>query len=226
VVRDSAAVLRIDPNTNKLDTLGMVGRPVLKIFWTIRNGQVTGGGSILNPLPQTDEWALLPDGTIALVRGFDYHIDWISPDGTKSSTPKMPFDWRRVTQEDKERMIDSAHKAYDVRIAALPPVPAGRPPRPPFRAVDPADMPDYNPPIRPGTVRADGDGNVWILPTTSTLASGALVFDVVNRKGEVFERVQIPPGRDIAGFGPGGIVYLISSATPGTKRLERAKVIR
>ena len=43
--------------------------------------------SAFDPLPRTDEWALLPDGTIAVVRYNDYHIDMWSPDGTKTSTP-------------------------------------------------------------------------------------------------------------------------------------------
>jgi hypothetical protein len=31
---------------------------------------------------------------------------------------------------------------------------------------------------------------------------------VVNRQGQLVERVQLPAGRSIAGFGPDGIVYL------------------
>jgi hypothetical protein len=78
----------------------------------------------------------------------------------------------------------------------------------PFAIVEPDDLPDYYPPIRQGHVFADRDNNVWILPATSTLSGTGLVWDVVNRKGEVFQRVRLPEGRDIAGFGPGGIVYL------------------
>lgn len=43
-----------------------------------------------------DSWVLLPDGTVAIVRQSDYHIDWIALDGTKTSSPKMPFDWRAI----------------------------------------------------------------------------------------------------------------------------------
>jgi hypothetical protein len=31
---------------------------------------------------------------------------------------------------------------------------------------------------------------------------------VVNRKGELVERVKLPQNRTIVGFGPGGVVYL------------------
>jgi len=30
----------------------------------------------------------------------------------------------------------------------------------------------------------------------------------VNRKGELTERIQLPPGRTLAGFGPNGMMYL------------------
>ena len=36
-----------------------------------------------------------------------------------------------------------------------------------------------------------------------------LVYDVVNRKGELSHRVQLPAGRQIAGFGPNGTIYLL-----------------
>lgn len=38
----------------------------------------------VDPFPTIDDWALLSDGTLALIRGSDYHIDWISPDGKKT----------------------------------------------------------------------------------------------------------------------------------------------
>jgi hypothetical protein len=31
----------------------------------------------------------------------------------------------------------------------------------------------------------------------------------VNRKGELTHRVQLPAGRQIAGFGPNGTIYLL-----------------
>ena len=34
----------------------------------------------VNPFNMADEWSLLSDGTVAIVRVHDYHIDWIDPD--------------------------------------------------------------------------------------------------------------------------------------------------
>jgi hypothetical protein len=160
--------------------------------------------------PHGDQWGVLSDGTIAIVREQDYHVDWIAPDGSMTSTAKMPFDWRPITAEEKQRMFDSVTTIVD-SIAALRPIPPNAPAgfRFPRRPVVPtAEIPDYYPPTRLGSMKLDYDGNLWIPPSTSRDARGGLLYDVVNRKGEVIERVQLPPNRAIASFVPGGRVVL------------------
>jgi hypothetical protein len=95
--------------------------------------------------------------------------------------------------------------------------------------VEPGDLPDYFPPLRQAQAKVDVEGNIWLLPATSSLSTttqAGLVYDVVNRKGEIFERVRLPEKRSLAGFGPGGIVYLSYVPTRGDARLERATIIR
>jgi hypothetical protein len=192
---------------------------------------------------------VLSDGSIALVRGQDYHIDWIRPDGTKFSTAKLPFDWRRLTDDDKQKLLDSARAAQRGLGAPGPPgivgdagrgggvVVGGRargggdpnapPPAPPqIEFVSLKEVPDYYPPIRGQAAKADLDGNLWILPTTSAQSQGGeLVYDVVNVKGELFERVRVPAGRSIAGFGKGGVVYLMSGDRTNGFYLERTRLV-
>src|SRR6266550_5399421 len=84
-----------------------------------------------------------------------------------------------------------------------------------------SEFPSFWPPIQPGSVLADLDAHLWILPTTSTNSANGLTYDVVNRQGEVFERVQLPKGHVLVGFGPNNVVYL--TKTDGTAAyLERA----
>ena len=87
-------------------------------------------------------------------------------------------------------------------------------------------MADYVPPIRDNSVRADRDGNIWILPNTSSAAKGGLLYDVVNPKGELIERVQLPAERDVAGFGRGGVVFLSHRLDTTGVVLERVTVVR
>ena len=110
---DTTEIVRADLDTRKVDRIGY-----LTSMWG-RNRQdppINGRRvvtSIIQPVPTEDSWTVLSDGTIAFVRGKDYHVDWILPDGTESSTGKLPFDWRPLTEADKQHMIDSARVVWD-----------------------------------------------------------------------------------------------------------------
>jgi hypothetical protein len=210
---DSVPLVRANFDTRQVDTIArlrfslltreIIENPNQKGCWMWRDKA--------DVLPYYgDSWTLLADGTVAIVRQSDYHVDWIAPDGTKTSSPKMAFDWRAIPVEEKQRMIDSVARIMD-SIATSRPIPPNAPAgfRFPVRpVVSPAEIPDYYPPTRLGSVKADFEGNLWIPPTTSRDARDGLLYDVVNRKGEVVERVQLPPGRAIAGFVPNGRVVL------------------
>jgi hypothetical protein len=225
---DSAPIVRGDFDTRKVDTIAMVKivKPgILDVKETVGSLSVR---AFVDPTSTADEWAMLPDGTIAIVREHDYHIDWIAPDGTRTSTPKMPFEWVRVTDAQKRGILDSLKATVDTLRTQNPPATIPTPDGPIRLSIDfqplPIDkLPDYEAPIGPGSVRADLEGNLWIVPRTTAAAKGGLLYDVVNRKGEIFERVQLPPGVALVGFGPGGVVYL-NRVVGNSGFLERATV--
>lgn len=269
---DSAPIVRFDLATRKLDTAAFFKIPKLNATVT----QTASGGmtvrTIVNPLPTADDWAILPDGSIAVVRGRDFHIDWINPDKTVVASPKLPFEWQHLSDEAKTALLDSTRAAMEkvratmtarlsgsgttsgttaaTSAGASPAAGADRamvvirsgdragPPAggaaagyaagaaagvsmPQVDMVPPSELPDYKPAFSTGAVRADADGNVWI--RTSKTVAGAPVYDVVNRRGGLIDRVQLPAGSVIAGFGAGGIVYLGVRDAAGA-RLERARV--
>jgi hypothetical protein len=236
---DSAPIVRADLDRRTIDTLAWVRIPLQR---SSRSDYPSGGYvvmALVNPLPSMDDWAYFSDGTVAIVRAVDYHIEWIMPDGSRKSTPKMPFDWRRMAPDEKVRMVDStAHLMDSLRTLSMDRAMSANGGKMPANSFFPeqkvvsADLlPDYIPPMRPGSqVRVDLDGNLWIMPSTSLQAKGGLLYDVVNRKGEIIERVQLPAGRNLHGFAPGGIVYLSipgnMNAQFGWPRLEKAKVVR
>jgi hypothetical protein len=201
-----------------------------------------------------DDWAVTDDGTIAIIRGRDYHIDWIDADNHLTSSGKIPFDWQRLSDEDKAAVIDSAKAAMEAQRAKMAaggagPVVGGGGGGPvvitsfsisggsgndvgtakrgaetalgglgmaPLNFVAPSELPDYRPAISAGSAKADLDGNLWI--RTSATRKGAVagpIYDVVNRKGELVDRVQIPSGRQIVGFGKGGVVFMLARDDKG-----------
>jgi hypothetical protein len=114
---DTTAVVRIDLATRQLDTVGFVKVPRPQMQMSRDADGRMQFSMTVNPLPVIDEWAVLSDGSIAFIRGRDYHVDWVNPDGSRSSSPKMPFEWQRLTDEDKVALIDSV-KAVRERMGA------------------------------------------------------------------------------------------------------------
>lgn len=108
---DSAFIVGIDLDSRKIDTLGVIRIPKTEL--QIRQTE-NGGFSInqfINPLPTTDDWAILPNGDIAFVRGRDYRIEYRRADGTITSSNKLPYDWQRLVDEDKQKLVDSVKNA-------------------------------------------------------------------------------------------------------------------
>lgn len=125
VLPDSEAILRFDLATRKLDTAAFfkVHRPRMNIERDSTGIRMT---SYINPLPVVDEWVVMADGSIAIVRGRDYRVDFVSADGAATKGEKLPYDWQRLTDEDKAAFIDSTKAAMTrARAAGGPPGGAG-----------------------------------------------------------------------------------------------------
>lgn len=258
---DSAALVRVELATRKLDTVAFIKVPKTTMHVSQdANGRVTMQSEV-NPLPVADEWAVLPDGSIAIVRGRDYHVELIGADGAKRSAPKLPFEWQRLTDEDKVAFMDSV-KAARERMMATGAIPGGgnqivmsttrggesgraapngeqrtvRVGGPPGSAgqgampmrqllfVSPSELPDYKPAFLAGALRVDAEGSLWIRTVPTRAIPGGPVYDVIDAKGTLVERVQLPANRQIVGFGPAGAVYLLAREGTGRATLERARV--
>lgn len=92
------------------------------------------------------------------------------------------------------------------------------PPAPIYRAptlVRPRDLPDYRPPFGAGATRSDADGNLWIRTIPATLSRGGLVYDVVNSQGVLVDRIQLPVGYQLVGFGSEKLVFLSNRDATG-----------
>ena len=272
---ESSAVVRVDLATRQIDTVGFIKIPKMNVQMTNDNGRISISMQT-NPLPVVDEWAVLSDGSIAIIRGRDYHVDFVNADGSRTSAAKIPFDWQRLTDEDKVAFIDSVKAARarmlaaqqatgteqkavasggtqsgDARGGPQPAAPADGQARRQIveggviafgdgggrmqvtrggpgggmganiNFVSPSELPDYKPPFFANAVRADLDGRIWVQTIPTRQIAGGPVYDVIDRKGALVERVQVPTGRTIVGFGPGGAVYLVSRDST-TTTFERA----
>ena len=273
---DSTLVVRFDLGTRMLDTVGFfkIYRPQMSVTQTANGGMTMS--SKIHPIPTIDDWALLSDGTVAFVRGTDYHIDWVGSNGAKSSSGKVPYEWQRLDDEGKAALLDSTRKEMEaarermqaqiaaggpitvggpaggaaaaagfevgVRMAVTAGAAGGAPPArgggdgrggppgagqrmelPPISLVNADELPDYRPAFTAGASRGDLDGNLWVR-TTSPVGNAGPIYFIINTKGEVADRVQLPESRQLVGFGKNGDVYLAVRDAEGNVRLERAKV--
>ncbi len=285
---DSAPVVRVDLGTRALDTIGQV--KVQRADIKVTEG-ANGQPNIQvrqNPLQMVDDWALLSDGSVAFVRGHDFHIDRVGADGTLSSSAKLPFEWQRLDEEAKIVLLDSARSAIERqreearRLVGEAGGPAafvqgggaermiaggaagggggggggrdgaraaggtapgssanGNPQQrgggqgagpggpggfqiPAVNLVNANELPDYRPPFTAGSSLGDLEGNLWVRTTLPVGEQGPIYY-VIDSKNEVADRIQVPQGRTIAGFGKGGVVYLAMRDTEGNNRLEWAR---
>lgn len=251
VVVDSSVIVRVDLESRAIDSASWIRIPkYIREINVDNEGKVVSVATTPDPLPVTDQWVVLRDGTLAIVRGRDYHIDWIDASGQRTSSPKLPFDWQKVDDARKTALIDSAVADLQKVLDDVAAPQAGGPGRAsaggssasggrgggasgggggggrqyaPMIAArpSPADLPDYVPPFAERAVSGDADDNIWV--RTSQMADNRPVYDVINRRGELIDRVQLPPFRTIAGFGP-GVVYMAVQDNAGAIHLERAKV--
>jgi hypothetical protein len=256
---DTAPIYRVNLGTRALDTAAYFKIPKTNVSMTQNDKGAMNISVITNPMPVVDDWALMPDGRVAVVRGKDYHVDWLGADGKWTATPKIPYSWERLDEDGKQKFIDSSkveaekqreamNKAMAAGInnagAAMGATGGGQPQMrfemrveggggggrqqpgvqqinaPAINFVDPKELPDYRPAFRPGSVRADVEGNLWVRTTAPSDAGP--IYDVINGKGELIDRVKLPFGRVVSGFGP-GVVYM--GVQDGTSaRLEMAKI--
>jgi len=85
------------------------------------------------------------------------------------------------------------------------------------------DIPDYRPAFEGGSARGDAEGNVWIkLIPMPTDPPGGAIYMVVDRQGKLIDRIQLPGGCTLAGFGP-GVAYLSSREGTGAV-LAKARI--
>ena len=270
---DSAPVVRVDLATRAVDTAAFVRTPKMNFSMSTDAGGRTRMQSKINPLPVVDDWAVLSDGTLLVLRGQDFHADVAGADGRLAPAPRMPHEWQRLSDEAKQAFLDSTRTAMErrmaadtggvrvtstngggnaVRVGGGPPGgmpgdgggpmmivmsgPPGPPPRggsgasgpapdlprPSFEFVPASELPDYKPPFAAGGTRADADGHAWVRLIPTTPQPGP-VYAVVDRQGRLVDRVLLPAGAAIAGFGPGGVVYMATRDAAGV-HLQRARV--
>lgn len=162
------------------------------------------------PFAVIDDWVLMPDGTLAIVRGADLHVDWIAPNGRTRSTPPIAYERQEVTDSDKASFQRQLHA-----IDSMPMLPRNMS----FAQAEPDSFPRFKPPFAGRGARAASDGTIW-LPARIRTPKSPEGYDVIGPDGRVRERIHLAKGDQLLGFGK-GVVYVTVTEGPRDRRVAR-----
>jgi len=199
---DSASLLRSPRGSAQEDTVGYIHMAPRRISTSMKDGKIAAVNIVIPPYSAQDAWAVFSDGALAIVRVKDYRVEWRLPDGRRVAGQPIPFSPVRVTERDKAR-FDSAQGRV-----------AGSSNPPPLR-----DWPDYKPPFSWSEVVAGTDGRLWV-PRYAPASERATNYDVIDRRGVIVARAQVPNGGRVVGFGARSI-YVVRKDADDLQYLQR-----
>ena len=176
ITPDSAPIMALDFKTGAIVPVAQV---------RVAGSSVTMAGDPMNmaamktrmkrdPFPTLDDWVMMPDGTLAIFRGVDLHIDWIAPDGAKRSTPAIPYIRKPVTEADKQKYLTRLHASANMIPAMMPGMTTTQ--------EEPDSFPQFMPPFTVRAAMAASDGTIW-LPSKILSPDAPEGYDVIGPMG-------------------------------------------
>jgi hypothetical protein len=113
-IPDSSTLVRFVVDARRVDTIAHIAQEGRTRM--IAATDVAGKRSLtyeINPLATVDEWAVLANGSLAVVRGSDYHVELYRANAPATVGAKLPFAWRKLSDDDKQRYVDSVRTAFE-----------------------------------------------------------------------------------------------------------------
>lgn len=221
--RDSVPIIRWDRARDRVDSIGRLKGPTLKM----NVGGTSQSRTVMirqQPLTSQDEWGVAPDGRVAIVRNNPYRVDWISPAGAVTAGTPVGVAPLPVTEADKAAFIKQVIGAPRISLSS-----GGRSgasgPKPEEPKASDYDWPEFKPPFEAGSVRVAPDGMVWVLRTRAA-GDDVPVYDVFDGQGKLTFRVTFAKGVRLVGFGAGGNIYTTRADEDDLLYLQRYAAVR
>lgn len=225
---DSAPVLRVSAGSDATDEVAEV-----KIQELVRStsGSANDRQESITavPLSPVDVWGVAPGGRIAVARSGDGILEWIDPDGGRTSGSPVDAEPVRVGDAEKEAweaeresrgggigiQVEVENGQAQVSYGRM----AGRSGR--GDAADTRPWPETMPVFADEPVRIDAKGRAWV--RRSQPAGVPALYDVFDASGERVFSVRMPEERRLVGFGASG-VYVVRVDFFGLQTLERYRL--
>lgn len=181
-----AGIRVTDRPTTRVDTLARVRGSAARQTEAVREA-VPGSPVvwILNsPFASEEQSLLFRDGWIVLLLMHPYRVEWIAPYGARGAVTALPD--AQVRMDDRQVRAAIARKWPRVR--------------PQFRPDEIPPSPTVLPPFGNNALHALPDGRVLIRRTYDANYPGTF-YDIVNRRGQLVERLALGPNERVVGFG-------------------------
>ena len=170
---------------------------------------------------QLEQWAVGPDGRVAIVCPNPYRVLLIDSTGKRAEGPVIAYDptritdaekaaWREERQQPVATMTFNRDRKMEVSFERRPP-----PAEPEWPEFLPAFVPTRQ---LNGAAMFAPDGLLWIRRASG--AGNPSTYDIIGKSGALAYRIQMPPRTRVVGFGRRGI-YAVTLDENDVQRLSR-----
>ena len=220
---DSVGLVRFDPRQAARTELTKVRFPVSGKPEISRAGNSMKYTMAYPGLIAADAWAVFPDGRIAIVRGATYTIEFIAPDGTKSTAGRIAYQPIKLTAADQKAEMDEAKRqmAEQGKVAQKM-MPAGFSLE--MELLPPASWPANYPAVAPLGAIAGPDGRLWVRRSIP-FRTGREQWDVIDTNGKLVTSWRLPAKTTIVAVGQ-GVVYTVRTDEDDLRYLQRVEIGR
>jgi hypothetical protein len=206
---DNHAIERLEISTRKRDTVAM---------WPVRkdaNARLVPGMGVITqprmqPWPAWDHWVVSPTGRIAFVFFDPYRVDFVAENGRVIPSKPIPYERLRVDDALKNQYREERSRPVMALTSS-----GMQMMKTPFR--EPTEWPEFLPPYNGSGVFAP-NGLLWIPRLTA--AGRPPLYDIINGKGVLVERVELLPRTKLIGFGANN-VYIARFDADDLQYLQR-----
>ncbi len=183
-----------------------------------RRGFSRSGPILMRP---EDDWAVAPNGSVAVARADGYRLEWVRPDGRVVVGPHINRSPRSPKQRDKQRWLArwvNAEVSFQLGPDGTSTIRRG-----PHNGMPPPDPDDFVwadevPPFQPESMFIAPDGTAWV--ETVPGADGVVRYDVFDDAGQMVGPAELLPGHRVVGVGRASI-FLVRIDYDGWEWLGR-----
>lgn len=207
---DSVPMIRWDRTSGKRDTLAWLRLPSSANQITSRGGR--GGQSVMvrmgggPPFNGADQMLVAPDGRVAIAHHDPYSVEFVSETGQRVRGQPIKYDKQKISEGHKQEWRERQKTATGINMTVDNNGRRSATVGPAGQSQDPEVWGgDFMPPFLNGgnTLNFSNDGYLWIQRTGP--AGQLPTFDVIDRAGNLAQKVVLPKRARLLGFGNGAV---------------------